>query len=48
MASTIEEGELKYARGKYGNIIIRDTTLRNILPPQVKNMTSQYKFICGC
>ena len=30
------------------NIIISDSTLRNIFPPQLKNMTSWYKVICGC
>ena len=40
MVSPIEEGGIKEAREKYSNIIISDTTLRNILPPQVKKMTS--------
>ena len=42
MVSPIEDGGRKEARDKYRNIIISDTTLRNILPPQVYNMTSQY------
>ena len=40
MVSPIEEGGLKEARDKDDNIIISDTNLRNILPPQVKKMTS--------
>ena len=40
MVDPIEEGGLKEARDKDSNIIISDTTLRNILPPQVNNMTS--------
>ena len=40
MVSPIEEGGLKEAREKDDNIIISDTNLRNILPPQVKKMTS--------
>ena len=48
MVIPIEEGGLHEATKKYGNIIISDTTLRKILPPQVKNMTSWYKVMCGC
>ena len=35
-----EEGVLKEARDADNNIIISDSTLRHILPPQLKNMTS--------
>ena len=48
MVSPPEEGGLKEARDSYNHIIISDSTLRNILPPQLKNMTPQYKVICGC
>ena len=39
------EGALKEARDADNNIIISDSTLRNILPPQLKKMTSQYKVV---
>ena len=42
------EGGLKKARDAEDNIIISDSTLRNILPPQLKKMTAQYKLMCGC
>ena len=40
MVSTPEEGVRKEARYRENNIIISDLTLQNILPPQLKNMTS--------
>ena len=48
MVSPQEEGRLKEARYKEDNIILSDSTLRNILPPKLNNMNSQYKVICGC
>ena len=39
---------MKEARYKEYNIIISDSTLYKILPPQLNNMTSQYKAMCGC
>ena len=33
---------------KDNNNSISDSTLQNVLPPQLKNMTSQYKVMCGC
>ena len=48
MVSPPEEGGLKESRDKDNNIIISDSTLINIIPPQIKNMTSQYKVMCGC
>ena len=48
MVSPPEEGGLKQAMHAYNNIIISDSTLYYILPPQLKNMTSQYKVMCGC
>ena len=41
MVSPTEEGGLEEARDEDNNIIISDSTLLNILPPQLKNMTSQ-------
>ena len=43
-----EEGGLKQAIDADNNIIISDSTLRSILPPQLKKMYAQYKFMCGC
>ena len=40
MVSPPEEVGLKEARDEDNNIIISDSTLSNILPPQLKNMTS--------
>ena len=41
MVITPEEGELKKGNDFKNNIIISDSTLQNILPPQLKNMTSR-------
>ena len=43
-----EEGGLKEARYSENNSIISDSTIRNILPPQLNKMTSRYKVMCGC
>ena len=40
IASPSEEGVLKESRDADSNIIISDSTPLNILPPQLKNMTS--------
>ena len=48
MVSPPYEGGLKEARYPNNNIVISDSTLRNILQPQLKNMTSQYKCMCVC
>ena len=48
MLSPQEEGGLKYSRYADNNIIISDSTLRHILPPQLKNMNFWYKVIFGC
>ena len=47
MASPPEEGGMKEERDKDNNIIVSDSTLSNILPPQLKNTTSQCKVMCG-
>ena len=41
MASPPEEGVTKDERDAEYNIIISDSTLRKILPPQLKNMTDK-------
>ena len=40
-------GGMKCARDEDGNIIIRDSTLRSLLPPQLKHMSTRYKVMCG-
>ena len=41
-------GGLKETIDEYDNIIISDSTLLSLLPPQLKKMSSRYKVICGC
>ena len=48
MVSPPEEGGLKEAIEAENNIILSDLSLGIILPPQLKNRTSQYKFMYGC
>ena len=48
MVSPPEEGGIKEARDVDYHIIISDSTLCKILPPQIKKMTSRYKVICSC
>ena len=43
-----EEGRLKEVRYAENYIIISDSNLHIILPPQLKNMTSRYKVMCNC
>ena len=39
---------LKYARDEDGKIIISGSTLHSLLPPQLKEMSTRYKLMCGC
>ena len=39
---------LKYSRDEDDNIIISDSTLCSMLPPQLKQMSERYKVMCGC
>ena len=48
MVSPLDEGRLREARDSDNNIIISDSTLRTILSPQLKNLSSWYKVMCGC
>ena len=41
-------GGIKDARDEDGKIIISDSTLRSLLPPQLKQMSARYKIMCGC
>ena len=42
------DGGLKDERDEDGKIIISDSTLRSLLPPQLKQMSARYKIMCGC
>ena len=48
MVSHPEEGGIKEARDLENNIIISDSTLHSIIPPQLKKISAQYKVMCGC
>ena len=41
-------GGLKDAKDEDGKIIISDSTLSLLLPPQLKQMSARYKIMCGC
>ena len=41
-------GGLKEARDAESNIIICDSTLCSLFPPQLKYISSVYKVMCGC
>ena len=42
------DGGLKDARDEDGKIIISDSTLHSLLPPQLKQISARYKIMCGC
>ena len=46
LVSDTNYGGLKDARDE-GNFIISDSTLRLLLPPQLKQMFARYKVMCG-
>ena len=46
LLSDPNDGGIKYARGEYGKIIISGSTLRSIMPPQLKQMSPRYKVMC--
>ena len=48
LASDPNDGGTKDARDEDGKIIISDSTLRSLLPPQLKQMSARYKIMCGC
>ena len=48
LVSDPNDGGLKDARDENGKIIISDSTLRSLLPPQLKKMSARYKIMCGC
>ena len=48
LVSDPNDGGIKDAMDEYDDIIIRDSTLHSLLPPQLKQISSRYKFMCGC
>ena len=42
------DGGFRDARYEYDNIIISDSTLCSLLPPQLKQITARFKIMCGC
>ena len=48
LVSDPNDGGLKDARDEDGKSIISDSTLRSLLPPQLKQMSARYKIMCGC
>ena len=48
LVSSTKYGGLKEERDEYDHIIISDSTLRSLLSPQLKKMSSRYKVMCGC
>ena len=48
LVSDSNDGGIKETRDEENIIIIRDSTLRSLLPQKLKQMSSQYKFMCGC
>ena len=47
LVSDPNDGGLKDARDEDGKIIISDSTLRSLLPPQLKQMSARYNIMCG-
>ena len=47
MVSPPEKGGIKETWYADNNIIISDSTLRNIVSPQLNNMSARYKVVCG-
>ena len=48
LVSDPNDGGLKDARDEDGKIIISNSTLRLLLPPQLKQISARYKIMCGC
>ena len=40
--------QLPEVKDAEGNVLISDTKLRQIMPPEVKRMSNRYKVMCGC
>ena len=48
LVSDPNDGGLKDARDEDRKIIISDSTLSSLLPPQLKQTSTQYKVMWGC
>ena len=48
LVSDPNDGGLKNARNENGKIIISDSTLRLLFPPQLKQIPARYKVMCVC
>ena len=48
LVSDPNDGGIKDDRDEYDNIIISDSTLRSLLPHQLKQISSLYRVMCGC
>ena len=48
LVSDQNDGGLKDATDKDGENFISASTLRSLLPPQLKQMSARYKIMCGC
>jgi hypothetical protein len=48
LISPVSEGGFAEARDKSGKVVISDTALRYLAPPQLRKMTARHKQMCGC
>jgi hypothetical protein len=48
LVGPVEDGGLASARDANGKVLISDTALRYLLPPQLRKMTPGHKQMCGC
>ena len=48
VVSDPHDGGMKDTRDEVGKIVISDSTLLSLLPPQLKQMCARYKVMCGC
>ena len=48
LVSDPTDGGLKDTRDADDNIMISDSTLRSLFPPELKQMSAEYKVMCGC
>ena len=48
LVSDLNDGGIRDVRDKDDNIIISDSKLRSLLPPQLKTISARYKVMRGC
>ena len=48
LVSDPNDSGIKDSRYEDGKVIISDSTLCSLLPPQLKQMSARYKIMCGC